>query len=628
MAQSKLTSELQCPVCLGLFSDPVTLPCDHTFCRGCLESYLATDVAVHLCPQCRAPIPRRDYRTNRVLRNMADRARQEEEKVSEQTDLLCVEHDEKLKLYCETDGTLICLVCRDSSSHRGHGFKPVQEAAREFRESLLAAQKAVKEDVAARESLRDRQQEHIASRKENHRALKTQLSAQFEELRQMLMKKEEEEEQYMDEKETLKLRPMERNLEAIERELRESREKAKAIKTGLDTTETHRFLEWWCKGGYSTANREKTAFSSDRSGSLCVIPDSLTVSPAESLEKHIDWRGLQSSIRRDIRKGSQGSWNLSQQAMDTRRGSLWTGHQRGSGKSSAGNTILGRKEFKTSLTSRAVTTECQRAETQIDGRPVAVIDTPDFFDQACPDPGAQSQRCLDLSAPGAHVFLLVLQLGRFSDGEKEMVRQIKEKLGSGSLIMVLFTHGDELRNQTIQQFLLNSDPELRKLVRQCGGWFHLFDNTVEGDRSQVTSLLEEIDIMSAVVILVPPQVFSEHARHPPSPGGNWRRAHVIPALECLECDWASPAVDGERHLNRAPLFTVIADDRVGMLKVPHQPSINAPRCQTDAHDSALCPQRAGPGLVSTWCALCSKHVETSPDLLLSPLGTSILRETS
>nr|XP_015195293.1 PREDICTED: tripartite motif-containing protein 52-like isoform X2 [Lepisosteus oculatus] len=130
---SALVEELQCPVCLGLFSDPVTLPCGHTFCRGCLESYLATDVPVHLCPECRAPIPRRDFRTNRVLRNMADRARQEEEKVSEQTDLLCVEHDEKLKLFCETDGTLICLVCRDSSSHRGHGFKPVQEAAQEFR---------------------------------------------------------------------------------------------------------------------------------------------------------------------------------------------------------------------------------------------------------------------------------------------------------------------------------------------------------------------------------------------------------------------------------------------------------------------------------------------------------------
>uniref|UniRef100_W5LVX5 AIG1-type G domain-containing protein n=1 Tax=Lepisosteus oculatus TaxID=7918 RepID=W5LVX5_LEPOC len=172
--------------------------------------------------------------------------------------------------------------------------------------------------------------------------------------------------------------------------------------------------------------------------------------------------------------------------------------KRGSGKSSAANTILGREAFKTFLSSWAVTTECQRAETQIDGRPVAVIDTPDFFDQACPDPWAQIQRCLDLSAPGAHVFLLVLQLGQFSDGEKEMVRQIKEKLGSGSFIMVLFSHGDKLRNQTIQQFLLNTDPELRELVRQCGGRFHLFNNTVEGDRSQVTSLLEKIDIMSAV----------------------------------------------------------------------------------------------------------------------------------
>uniref|UniRef100_W5LW03 RING-type E3 ubiquitin transferase n=1 Tax=Lepisosteus oculatus TaxID=7918 RepID=W5LW03_LEPOC len=146
MAQSKLTSELQCPVCLGLFADPVTLPCGHNVCRGCLESYLATARETHLCPECRAPIPRRDFRTNWALRNMADRARQEEEKRDREPPR-CPEHGEKLRLFCETDGTLICLVCRDSRSHRGHGFKPVQEAAQEFRESLLAAQKAVKEDV-------------------------------------------------------------------------------------------------------------------------------------------------------------------------------------------------------------------------------------------------------------------------------------------------------------------------------------------------------------------------------------------------------------------------------------------------------------------------------------------------
>lgn len=43
--------------------------------------------------------------------------------------LVCPDHDERLKLFCETDQKLVCLICRDGDQHQGHKFKPVDEAA-------------------------------------------------------------------------------------------------------------------------------------------------------------------------------------------------------------------------------------------------------------------------------------------------------------------------------------------------------------------------------------------------------------------------------------------------------------------------------------------------------------------
>ena len=42
-----------CPICLSLLVDPLTLPCQHSFCRHCLVACF--ELAAKRCPQCRAP---------------------------------------------------------------------------------------------------------------------------------------------------------------------------------------------------------------------------------------------------------------------------------------------------------------------------------------------------------------------------------------------------------------------------------------------------------------------------------------------------------------------------------------------------------------------------------------------
>ncbi|RXN28183.1 zinc-binding A33-like protein [Labeo rohita] len=143
---SRLSKQIQCSVCLGDFTDPVSLLCDHTFCRQCISNH-SQSCRLKLCPECRRPYTMWDIRSNRVLRNMVTAVR---EHLSEQQalrdmnvatcgasarvfeepeKLVCSDHQERLKLFCETDQKLVCLICRDGERHQGHTFKPVEEAA-------------------------------------------------------------------------------------------------------------------------------------------------------------------------------------------------------------------------------------------------------------------------------------------------------------------------------------------------------------------------------------------------------------------------------------------------------------------------------------------------------------------
>uniref|UniRef100_A0A4W3K5N5 RING-type E3 ubiquitin transferase n=1 Tax=Callorhinchus milii TaxID=7868 RepID=A0A4W3K5N5_CALMI len=127
--QHSLSEDLVCPVCLDLFTDPVTLDCGHNFCRCCISQSWETKES-KACPECRTVFSR--LSGNWALASMAAIARQMSTDETERR-LYCEEHQQELKLYCETDKKLICLVCRDAREHRHHSFLPIQEAAQIFK---------------------------------------------------------------------------------------------------------------------------------------------------------------------------------------------------------------------------------------------------------------------------------------------------------------------------------------------------------------------------------------------------------------------------------------------------------------------------------------------------------------
>ncbi|CAN0440502.1 unnamed protein product [Rangifer tarandus platyrhynchus] len=169
MAGSATTNPLQtlqeeavCAICLDYFKDPVSIGCGHNFCRGCVTQLWGKedneqdregeedeweededDEEAFTCPQCRKSFKRRSFRPNLQLANMVQIIRQmcptpnRESRVNDQG--ICSKHQEALKLYCEVDKEAICVICRESRSHKQHSVVPLDEVVHEYKVQLLTA---------------------------------------------------------------------------------------------------------------------------------------------------------------------------------------------------------------------------------------------------------------------------------------------------------------------------------------------------------------------------------------------------------------------------------------------------------------------------------------------------------
>ncbi|XP_058872256.1 uncharacterized protein LOC117433057 isoform X2 [Acipenser ruthenus] len=169
----------------------------------------------------------------------------------------------------------------------------------------------------------------------------------------------------------------------------------------------------------------------------------------------------------------------------------------GVGKSAAGNTILGRREFDSKLSATSITNKCKKGTAEVSGRHIAVIDTPGLFDtELTADQIKQEiEKCISLSAPGPHALLLVLQVGQYTQREREAVKIILGERAA-RYMMVLFTHEDSLEDgMTIEKYIEGVKGDLQQLIDECGGRYHVFNNKDKSNTAQAIELVKEIEAM-------------------------------------------------------------------------------------------------------------------------------------
>ncbi|XDV28324.1 hypothetical protein PO909_031660, partial [Leuciscus waleckii] len=169
---------------------------------------------------------------------------------------------------------------------------------------------------------------------------------------------------------------------------------------------------------------------------------------------------------------------------------------RGAGKSSAGNTILGREEFDLKKSA-----QCVKRHGEVADRHITVIEAPGWWRNNSVEfsPELLKQEILlsvSLCPPGPHAVLLIISVDtRFKETERKALQEhldlLSERVWSHTI--VLFTGGDSLLDTSIEQHIESEGPDLQCLLDKCGNRFHVLNNRNRSDDTQIKELLEKIE---------------------------------------------------------------------------------------------------------------------------------------
>lgn len=137
-----LKDELLCSICLSIYQDPVSLGCEHYFCRRCITEHWVRQEAqgARDCPECRRTFAEPAFAPSLKLANIVERYSAfplDAILNARRAARPCQAHD-KVKLFCLTDRTLLCFFCDEPALHEQHQVTGIDDAFEELQVSSPA----------------------------------------------------------------------------------------------------------------------------------------------------------------------------------------------------------------------------------------------------------------------------------------------------------------------------------------------------------------------------------------------------------------------------------------------------------------------------------------------------------
>ncbi|KAM9486216.1 zinc-binding protein A33-like [Clarias gariepinus] len=219
MALNFSEEDFSCPVCSGIFKDPVLLSCSHSVCKVCLQRFWESKESRE-CPICKRNSSLDQPPINLALKNLCETfIREKKKRSSSVCETVCSLHSEKLKFFCLDDQQPVCVVCRASRKHTNHKFCPIEKQVTQRKEELKTALKPLQEKLKIFKRCKinwNQIAEHIKIQAQH---TECQITEEFEKLHQFLRDEEAARITALREEEEQKSQMMKKKIERISKDI-------------------------------------------------------------------------------------------------------------------------------------------------------------------------------------------------------------------------------------------------------------------------------------------------------------------------------------------------------------------------------------------------------------------------
>ncbi|XP_012667827.1 E3 ubiquitin-protein ligase TRIM62 [Otolemur garnettii] len=241
-----LKDELLCSICLSIYQDPVSLGCEHYFCRRCITEHWVRQEAqgARDCPECRRTFAEPALAPSLKLANIVERYSAfplDAILNARRAARPCQAHD-KVKLFCLTDRALLCFFCDEPALHEQHQVTGIDDAfeelQRELKEQLQGLQDSEREHTEALQLLK----RQLAETKSSTKSLRTTIGEAFERLHRLLRERQKAMLEELEADTARTLTDIEQKVQRYSQQLRKVQEGTQILQERLAETDRHTFL--------------------------------------------------------------------------------------------------------------------------------------------------------------------------------------------------------------------------------------------------------------------------------------------------------------------------------------------------------------------------------------------------